>query len=111
MKGEWIPDTCNLAMKFRLWYPLEIHQIVISNKERMEPSDPKGDPAYTIAGWEKGYSFKRFWGNCYAMLGDIAKLEGIQQLCHQYYLHNGSIGAIETVARIKKFSVLCSKDT
>lgn len=75
---------------------------VISNKEHIKPDGYKGDPEYTIAGWEKGYSFKRFWGNCHTLLGDMGKLDGIQQLVHQYYLQNGDLGAKKTVERIKR---------
>lgn len=103
MVDIWVSDPCKLAMKFRLYYAFEKYQLTISNKEKMQPEEPKGDPGYTIAGWEKGYSFKRFWGNCYYLLGDIANINGIQQLCHQYYLQNGSLGARDAVIAVKKF--------
>jgi hypothetical protein len=81
--------------------------ITISNKAYMEPSEEKPEPEYYEgSGWYRGYSFKQFWGNCYAMLGDIGKLEGIQQLCHHYYLQNGALSAKVTVGRIRKF--LCT---
>lgn len=75
---------------------------VISNKDPLHPSEYKTEPEWTGYVWYSGYSFKHFWGNCAALLGDMAKLEGIQQLVHQYYLQNGSLGAIKTVERIKK---------
>lgn len=80
-----------------------IYPITLSNKVNLKPQEWKPEPEYTLAGWYGGYSFKHFWGNCFFLLGEIAHLDGIQQLCHHYYLQNGSIGAISTVARIKKF--------
>lgn len=74
-----------------------------SNKVAIKPDDFKGDPPYTeYAGWEKGYSFQRFWGNCHALLGDIGKLLGVQQLCQHYYLQNGTLGSQMTATRIRK---------
>lgn len=83
---------------FKWEYP-----VTISSKEKLVPQEYKGDPSYTVAGWDKGYSFKRFWGNCHFLLGENANLEGMQQLVHHYYLQNGSLGAIMAVRRIKKF--------
>jgi hypothetical protein len=97
-----ISNPCNLAMKYRLWYSFDIHPVKISNKENLKPHEYKSEPEYKHC-WIGGYSFKHFWSNCHFLLGEIAHLDGIQQLCHQYYLQNGSLGAISTVARIKKF--------
>ncbi len=83
-------------------FPWE-YPVTISNKEKLAPQEYKGDPAYSIAGWDKGYSFKRFWGNCYFLLGEIADLDGIQCLVHHYYLQNGSLGSVLAVKRIKIF--------
>lgn len=81
-----------------------IFDVIISNKERLATHEYKAEPEYIKGnGWYRGYSFKHFWSNCYFLLGEIANLDGIQQLCHQYYLQNGSLGAIITTARIKKF--------
>lgn len=77
--------------------------IIISNKEKIIPHKYKTEPEYTLAGWYGGYSFKHFWSNCYFLLGEIGKLDGIQQLCHHYYLQNGSLGAKIAAERIKKF--------
>lgn len=77
--------------------------MAISNKEKLAPQKYKGDPVITAAGWDRGYSFNRFWGNCHFLLGEIASLDGVQQLVHQYYLKNGSLGSIITTNRIKKF--------
>jgi hypothetical protein len=80
------------------------HQITISNKEPLIPHKYKAEPQYIKgAGWYGGYSFKHFWSNCYFLLGELATLDGVQQLCHQYYLQNGSLNAATTVQRIKKF--------
>lgn len=94
--------NCKYALRTRVYDMFISHRLTISNKEKMEPESPKGDPALTIAGWEKGYSFKRFWGNCYALLGESARLDGIQQLCHQYYLQNGLLDAKITAGRIRE---------
>ena len=102
MDSEPLSDPCNFAMKHRLYYSLKLPYLTISNKESFKPSGYKGDPPYTIAGWERGYSWDRFWSNCHFLLGEIANIEGIQQLCHHYYLQNGSLGATTTVNRIKK---------
>lgn len=75
----------------------------ISNKQKLPHADPKPEKLTSYGAWENGYSFKQFLGNCYAWLGDMAVIDGIQQLCHQYYLQNGSIGAKETAVRIIKF--------
>jgi hypothetical protein len=84
--------------------------IIISNKNKMQPDDYKSEPEYIKGlGWYKGYSFKHFWGNCHALLGDIGKLEGVQQLCHHYYLQNGELGANETTKRIKRFLAVISE--
>lgn len=77
--------------------------MVISNKQRIEPHEWKPEPEYTLAGWHRGYSFKHFWSCCFFLLGDDALIDGMQQLCHHYYLQNGGIGAVTTVARIRKF--------
>jgi hypothetical protein len=76
---------------------------VISNKAVLNASS-KGEPLITSYGaWENGYSFDRFLGTTYAYLGEIAKLDGIQQLVHHYYLKNGLLGAKITAHRIKQF--------
>ncbi len=80
-----------------------IPDITISNKEHMIPHEYKAEPEYALAGWYRGYSFKHFWSNCHFLLGELGRLEGMQQLCHHYYLQNGSLGAVITVNRIKKF--------
>lgn len=104
-----ISDPCTTAMRIRLfWQPYEV---VISNKKNIKPDAWTDDLNYTIRGWsgasqspsDTGYNFKKFWGNCHALLGDISKLEGIQQLCHQYYLQNGQLNAINVVKSIKRF--------
>ena len=71
----------------------------------MNPQAYKAEPDFrrTDGVWIQGYSFKHFWGNCAALLGDVARIGGIQQLCHQYYLQNGALGATIAVQRIKKF--------
>jgi len=79
--------------------------LIISNKESIKPDTYKAEPEYTKSGWSRGYSFKHFWSNCYALLGDLADLEGMQQLCHHYYLQNGELGARATVNRINNFLV------
>ena len=95
---------CEFAIKIWLERGLyDSHQIVISNKKPSKPSGYKGDPPYSIAGWERGYSWDRFWGNCFVILGDMATVDGIQQLCHHYYLQNGSLGAHEAVNKLKRF--------
>lgn len=77
--------------------------MIISNKSNIVPK-PKPEPEYIKGlGWYYGYPFSQFWGNCHAILGDVANQEGYQQLCHHYYLHNGSLGAADTVKRIKGF--------
>lgn len=81
-----------------------IFSMTISNKEKLVPHEYKSEPEYTKgSGWYRGYSFKHFWSNCYFLLGEIAEIDGMQQLCRQYYLQNGSLGAITTAGRIKKF--------
>lgn len=78
--------------------------LTISNKKPLAPHEYKAEPEYMKgSGWHRGYSFKHFWSNCYFLLGEIAELDGIQQLCHQYYLQNGSLGAKITAIRIRKF--------
>lgn len=81
-----------------------IFDTIISNKAKLAPREPKAEPSYLAGvGWYGGYEFRQFLGNCYACLGDIAKMEGMQQLCHQYYLQNGSIGARYAASRVLRF--------
>jgi len=78
-------------------------EIIISNKEKIAPKKPKSEDCYLEGmGWRGGYSFRQFLGNVYAHLGDVSKIDGIQQLCHHYYLQNGSLNAKTTATRIKK---------
>ena len=89
---------------WRFYYPCpDISCHTISNKESLTLHEYKGDPVYTIAGWDGGYSFKRFWSNCYFLLGELGGIDGIQQLVHHYYLQNGSLGSAKASERIKKF--------
>lgn len=77
---------------------------IISNKEAIKPHEYKTEPQYTKGvGWRYGYSFKHFWSNCHALLGELGELNGIQQLCHHYYLKNSALNAIDCVNRIKIF--------
>lgn len=88
---------------FRCYNPsAQIESLVISNKEMLAAGEPKPEPEYTMAGWYRGYSFKHFWSNCNAFLGQLSNLDGVQQLCHHYYLQNGSLGAAITADRIKR---------
>lgn len=81
------------------------HTPFISNKTPLKPHAWKKEPLKVFiikAGADNGYSFKHFWSNCYHLLGEYGKLDGIQQLCHNYYCKNGDVYAEETVLRIKK---------
>lgn len=79
-------------------------QVTISNKEKIVPGKYKAEPEFLPWGsWYHGYSFRHFWGNCHALLGEISSHDGIQQLCHHYYLQNGTIDANSTIKRIKRF--------
>lgn len=100
-----ISDPCNFAVRHRLFYSLNYNsQVNISNKIKLVTSEPKSEPEYMLSReWYRGYSFQHFWNNCNALLGEIAHLDGVQQLCHQYYLQNGSLGAKITAIRIKRF--------
>ncbi len=76
----------------------------ISNKSLCVPANPKAEPEYIKNfGWRNGYNFKQFLGNVHAHLGSVAKIDGVQQLIHQYYLQNGGLNARDTSDRIKKF--------
>lgn len=97
-----ISNPCAFAIKYSLWDLYCEPQITISNKEKLVPHEYKTEPEWTLSGWYRGYSFKHFWSNCFSLLGEIANIDGIQQLCHQYYLQNGSLGAKITVDRIRK---------
>lgn len=77
--------------------------LVISKKQTVLPMAAKREPDYVEgAGWQGGYSFRQFLGNVYAYLGGLSSVEGIQQLCHQYYLQNGSLDARTTALRIQR---------
>jgi hypothetical protein len=79
-----------------------VGHFITSNKSKIEPK-PKPEPIKLINGeWEGGYSFAHFWGNCHAILGDVANGEGYQQLCHHYYL-KGTHSASEVAKRIASF--------
>lgn len=93
----------SFAIKYRLYCLHRTYRKTISNKESLAPHEYKAEPEYNKNGWYRGYGFKHFWSNCHFLLGDLAALDGMQQLCHQYYLQNGSLGAPITVARIKHF--------
>lgn len=87
------------------WLPYELG--VISNKEDVKPRGIKPEPVWNGYGWDSGtsdtgYEFRQFLGNCYGFLGDMAALDGMQQLIHHYYLQNGSINAETTAQKIKK---------
>lgn len=90
------------------WLPRE-YSMVISNDTFLQPRPPRAEPFLynwegAFIGWEKGYEFRQFLGNCYALLGQqLSELSGIQQLIHHYYLQNGSLSARDAVQRIKKF--------
>jgi hypothetical protein len=79
-------------------------QRVISNKDYIAPQGWKEEPEYVEhAGWQGGYSFRHFWGNVHEILRPLSDVEGVQQLAHQYYLQNGSLGALDTARRIRLF--------
>ncbi len=90
------------------WLPRQ-YPMTISNKEPCNPRPPKAEPFHynwegKLIGWENGYEFRQFLGNCYAFLGDeLSKLSGIQQLVHHYYLQNGMLSAKDAAQRIKVF--------
>ncbi len=91
------------AAKYYLYDLYQPQEVTISNKEKCTPSEIKAEPDYIEgAGWRGGYSFKAFLATCYAYLGDISNVEGIQYLCHHYYLKNGALGGKQTSLRIKK---------
>lgn len=81
----------------------------ISNKTQCSPRPPKAEPFKhnwkgEFIGWENGYEFRQFLGNCYAFLGEqLSELDGMQQLIHHYYLQNGLLSARDTAKRIRKF--------
>jgi len=52
-----------------------IFSFTASNKESMNPQAYKAEPDFrrTDGVWIQGYSFKHFWGNCAALLGDVAE--------------------------------------
>ena len=80
-----------------------IRNLTISNKSEIKPAyglEPEYDK---LTGWWRGYPFNLFLGNVLVLLGELQRLDGIQQLCHRYYRQNGNIGAKETAERIKKF--------
>ncbi len=91
------------AIRHRLWHLYEAYSVTISNKDPLPTHEYKIEPEYTKSGWYGGYSFKHFWSNCKALLGVAGMIDGMQQLCHHYYLQNGSLGAMITVSRIRKF--------
>lgn len=97
-----ISNPYEFANWYRLYGLYNHHQGIISNKEKISTHEYKTEPEYTLSGWYRGYSFKHFWSNCYHLLGEVGKIGGIQQLCHHYYLQNGSLGAQITVDRIRK---------
>ncbi len=85
------------------------HQIIISNKEELKPANKIAMKKWTWQnGWgdgygtDTGYSFSQYLCDCYYLLGDDSKINGMQQLIHHYYLQ--CICDAETaVKRIRKF--------
>jgi hypothetical protein len=73
-----------------------------ANNNKILPK-PKPETEFVCGFWWRGYPFEQFWGNCHALLGDIANNDGYQQLCHHYYLQNGGLSAKQAVNRIRKF--------
>jgi hypothetical protein len=75
---------------------------ILSNPNPIKPDHYKPEPEYIKhMGWQSGYSFRHFWGNVSAIIGDDSL--GMQRLAHHYYLQNGEISALDTVQRIRKF--------
>ena len=95
LTNQWLPENCQ--------------ELTVSNKAPCSPRPPKAEPFLhnwegKLIGWQNGYEFRQFLGNCYAFLGEeLSRLDGMQQLVHHYYLQNGMLSALNAAKAIKKF--------